>query len=195
MKVVAVSQRVDTLRDRDEERDGLDQRLVCFLEASGYISAPVPNTLRPNNLTIYLEHLRPHSVVLSGGNDLGLLLPRDSTERCLLDYAAQMNLPVLGICRGMQIMACRFGASLKEVEGHVSTRHCLQGEIRREVNSYHNFSVLDCPSEFHVIARSEDENIEAIRHNFRPWEGWMWHPEREKDFSADAERVKSLFGG
>ena len=93
----------------------------------------------------------------------------------------------------MQMMACRAGASLQAVAKHVATRHSLTGEIRREVNSYHGFSILDCPAEFHVIARSEDENIEAIRHNSRLWEGWMWHPERELDFSDDIKRLKLLF--
>ena len=34
---------------------------------------------------------------------------------------------------------------------------------------------------------------EAIRHDYLPWEGWMWHPEREKTFlMRDINRFKAL---
>jgi len=45
VKVVAVSQRVDDYPDRNERRDVLDQRLIEFLLAAGYLPIPVPNSL------------------------------------------------------------------------------------------------------------------------------------------------------
>jgi putative glutamine amidotransferase len=64
------------------------------------------------------------------------------------------------------------------------------------VNSYHGFSLATGPLDFEVLARSEDGEIEAIRHKSLPWEGWMWHPEREENFAArDVQRIKALFGG
>ena len=68
--------------------------------------------------------------------------------------------------------------------------------IVEEVNSYHNLVLTSCPSEYDVIARSIDGEIEAIRHQSLPWEGWMWHPEREKVFNADdIVRTKDVLGG
>ena len=94
------------------------------------------------------------------------------------------------------MMARRAGIALCPVLGHVKSRHRLTGEIAGEVNSYHGFSLATCPSDFEVLARSEDDEIEAIGHQFLPWEGWMWHPEREENFSAsDIQRIKVLFGG
>ena len=193
MKLVAVSQRIDSLTDREEVRDGLDQRLVAFLNTSGFFSVPVPNILNRVSLNAFLTRLSPDSIVLSGGNDIDEFSTRDFTEDVLLDYAELNQLPVLGICRGMQVMACRAGAKLHPVGGHVAIRHDVTGEIHRKVNSYHNFSVSNCPADFHVLARSMDKNIEAIRHNHRSWEGWMWHPEREVDFSEDIQRLRLLF--
>jgi N5-(cytidine 5'-diphosphoramidyl)-L-glutamine hydrolase len=195
VKLVAVSQRIDSLTDREELRDGLDQRLVAFLNTSGFLSVPVPNILNRISLNAFLTRLSPDSIVLSGGNDIDEFSTRDFTEDVLLDYAELNQLPVLGICRGMQVMACRAGAKLHPVGRHVAIRHDVTGEISRKVNSYHNFSVSNCPADFHVLARSMDKNIEAIRHNHRSWEGWMWHPEREKDFSQDTQRLRLLFEG
>jgi putative glutamine amidotransferase len=41
----------------------------------------------------------------------------------------------------------------------------------------------------------KDGVIEAIRHEQFPWEGWMWHPEREEVFNMiDTLRMKRLLG-
>lgn len=192
MKLVAVSQRVDQVNDRDEFRDALDQRLAAFITLCGHLPLPVPNCLG-RAICDWLSLVSPSAVVLSGGNDIGQCVVRDETERALLAYAIAHRLPLLGICRGMQMMACWFGSPLHEVNGHVRTRHSISGEITGHVNSYHAFSVVSCPEEFRVLARSEDGEIEAIRHRSLRFEGWMWHPEREIDVAkTDVRRFIKL---
>lgn len=197
MKVVAVSQRVDVLAERGETREALDQRLVDFLLTGGFLPVPVPNTLSAtaDALQTWLDRLAPQAIVLSGGNDLGEQPARDMTEARLLEHARANHLPVLGICRGMQMLGHWAGSRLKPVSGHVRTRHRLSGRIVAEVNSYHGLALADCPEDFDVLARSEDGEIEAIGHRSLPWEGWMWHPEREQVFAAhDLARLRALFG-
>ena len=47
-----------------------------------------------------------------------------------------------------------------------------------------------------VISRSDGNTIEAIKHCKLPWEGWMWHPERELSFDKrDIDRLSALFNG
>jgi gamma-glutamyl-gamma-aminobutyrate hydrolase PuuD len=193
MKLVAVSQRVDTFSERDETQDALDQRLITWVANCGFMPVPVPNGLG-GLIRDWLITLQPTALVLSGGNDIGQCAERDETELALLSYAKELTLPVLGICRGMQMMAHWAGATLHLTNGHVRTRHQLSGQISTEVNSYHRYSLTDCPSDFEVIARSEDSEIEAIGHLSLPWEGWMWHPERETEFAQhDIQRMKNLF--
>ena len=193
MKVVAVSQRVDVYPERNERRDALDQRLCAWLVVAGYVPVPVPNGLGLDGLRLWLSAVRPAAIVLSGGNDIGEAIERDNTERQLLAYAQGNSLPVLGICRGMQMMGVWAGGALKPVQGHTHTRHELRGELAGEVNSFHNYSLAACPAGFAVTATAEDGCIEAIRHESLAWEGWMWHPEREADFQPrDIQRLKVL---
>jgi len=193
VKAVAISQRVDAYPDRGENRDALDQRLFEFVLAAGFLPFPVPNVLG-DRVGKWLEQVNAAAIVLSGGNDIGTYAPRDRTETAMLFHAEMTGCPVLGICRGMQMMAVHAGATLKPVTGHVRSRHRLRGDIARNVNSFHNISPAETPPGYVTLARSEDGEIEAFRRNGRDWEGWMWHPERETSFDpADIERMRALF--
>lgn len=199
--LIAISQRVHRVPARAEIRDVLDQRLsrwVCALDA---MPLPVPNTLG-DDLALWLEMLAPAAVLLSGGNDIGESQERDRTEAVLLEHAVCNGLPVLGICRGMQMLAHYAGVTLVPVTEHAGTRHPLQGDsvvsgaIPANVNSYHNWGLANCPADYAVLATASDGSIEAIRHKMRSWEGWMWHPEREAPFGmAELTRARQLLIG
>ena len=203
--LVGVTQRIDIVTGRAEYRDALDQRLARWMVCAGFLPVPVPNTFLDNVLTEplleqWLGILKPNAIILSGGNDIGECPARDATERRLLSWAEKEVIPVLGICRGMQMMAVWAGAILVRREGHVGCRHRLffpeLDNWPEEVNSYHNWVVETCPDGFEVMAQTQDGSIEAIRHVSLPWEGWMWHPEREEPFSSnDILRLERLFCG
>jgi N5-(cytidine 5'-diphosphoramidyl)-L-glutamine hydrolase len=200
MKTVVVSQRIDNYVERNEIRDAIDQKLTLWLSQAGYIVIPVPNQLAlvPTAQEIgfhdWIHSIKPDAIVLSGGNDIGEFIERDNLERALLAYACHLKIPVLGLCRGMQMMAVVGGVELKPVAGHVRKRHRLKGQITDEVNSYHHLALSQCPTDYTVLASSDDNQIEAIQHQHLPWQGWMWHPERELIFSdQDTQRLKALF--
>jgi putative glutamine amidotransferase len=199
---LVVSQRVDWVEARGETRDALDQHLVDWLLQVGVLAIPVPNVLQGEGVLVdWLASIAPQAVVLSGGNDIGSCPERDATETALLDYAGDHNLPLLGICRGMQMMACYAGAILQPVQGHAATRHSLRvatsfNSLPTEVNSYHGWALDGCPAGYEIIASASDGTLEAIRHRNRPWEGWMWHPERESPYSStDVERARRVLQG
>jgi gamma-glutamyl-gamma-aminobutyrate hydrolase PuuD len=211
--IVAVTQRVDSIAHIGEKRDAIAQNLLLWLTEAGFLPVQVPNILEkqsfnkftgkdnPNILADWLTIIKPRAMVLSGGNDIGECPERDATEAHLLSWASKHHIPVLGICRGLQMMASWAGSGLIKVEGHVRTRHQLRLNEQDDnypdnVNSFHNWALDGCPPGFRIMALAEDGTIEAVTHNNLSWEGWMWHPEREMPFSTcDTQRLKNLFNG
>lgn len=200
-RVVGVSQRVDRVPGRNETRDALDQALVQWLAAAGCIAVPVPNALSTDGgdvtLADWLDAVAPSMVVLSGGNDVGACPQRDATESWLLDWAARGRKPVLGICRGMQMMAVHGGGALVAATDHVRVYHDLgdggsSAGWPGRINSYHDFAIAEAPPSYAVLALAADGTIEAFRHVDLPWEGWMWHPERDPVRRQDIERFLNL---
>lgn len=187
MKVALVSQRVDILHDRAERRDAVDQRLLDWLASCDFLPVPVPN--RPERLATLWKRVRPAAVVLSGGNDLaaygGDAPERDATERTLLTQAMQERVPVLGICRGAQLLLHELGHALEPVAGHIGARHSLRFQsCDRTVNSFHSWGCRAHDASLQVLARSADDVIEAFCHAELKLLGIMWHPEREAPFHA-----------
>ena len=180
---VAVSQRCDHVPVRDELRDALDVRLSLLLWELGFVPLPMASAI--DSQQEYIEALMPDAVVLSGGNDIGHVVERDRLETALLSYAAAHNLPVLGICRGMQMMNHYQGGALRSISGHVALRHRIFGPLvssnGREVNSYHDQGILeaDLGKGLEAVAWTDDGLVEALQHRELPWLGIMWHPERD----------------
>lgn len=193
---VAITQRVVVVGDYAEKRDCLDQQLCSLLETAGVLPVPVPNLVpTPSN---FFRSLSLRGLVLTGGNDLGEEPDRDRCERECLSYCCANQLPVLGICRGLQLINSFFGGSLTATEGHVAVRHSLRPlevGLPNEVNSFHGFRVDRLGSELRVIAEDVQGRTEALRHNSLPIWGIMWHPEREKPFSqTDIDLIRRVFG-
>ena len=204
---IGISQRVDKVISHAEYRDALDQRLSSWVAECGFIPVPIPNNLvdliLPSDnqpiLDEWLTELNIGAILLSGGNDLSEIISRDLTEKYLLLWAEKLCKPVLGICRGMQMMSVYADSDLVKVSGHVATTHNLVIEnlytdtLPKSVNSFHKMALKKIPETYVLLAKSEDGSVEAIKHKSLPWEGWMWHPERQKRFNKkDQFRFKLL---
>lgn len=178
---VAVTQRVEVVQGYGERRDCLDQNWSKFLTACGLSPLLLPNV--PELALALCADYNISGVVLTGGNDLvalgGDAPERDDTERAVLNMAEKRAIPVLGVCRGMQVIQSRYHVPLQRVEGHVTARQTVwvNGEPV-ERNSYHRYGAFDSDPQLNVWARSEDGVVKAVRHAESLIVGIMWHPER-----------------
>jgi gamma-glutamyl-gamma-aminobutyrate hydrolase PuuD len=197
MKYIAVTMRADKHPNYNETRDALDQRWLGFMQACG-----VSPVLLPNNLALvvsYLECFTFAGVLLTGGNSPvafgGDSDERDAVDSYLIDWAAQNNTPLIGVCRGMQSIQLAYQQVLEPVTGHV----CAQQEISvngqaTQVNSYHTLGALTCLLPLTSWAKSGDGVIKAIKHESKKLTGIMWHPERNAPFEQrDIDFFKRVF--
>lgn len=151
-------------------------------------------------------------IIISGGDDIDpqLYLPdtpevapinprRDQFEIAILERLLGTDMPVLGICRGAQLLNVVLGgtlyADLREVRVKTSNRrsllprkrmdavpgsrlHHILGSDACRVNSLHHQAVRDLGEGLAVSGRDLDgivQAIESTRHPFRL--GVQWHPE------------------
>jgi len=206
---IGVTQRVESLPDREERRDCLDQAWAPLLEGIGILAVPIPNCVV--DAADFIEGLGLAGVILSGGNDLDTLPgakntapERDTLERAILVRSAETGLPVLGVCRGLQLMTLHYGGRLTPIVDHVRTHHPVKAEDtgsldlgdRERVNSYHEWGVRsdDIGDVLRVAALSADGSVEAARHPELPQAAIMWHPERGPGDPSDAALIAHFFG-
>jgi gamma-glutamyl-gamma-aminobutyrate hydrolase PuuD len=178
---VAVTQRVAVVAEHGERRDCLDQAWPRFLAACDLLPLALPNVL-----DVALELCADRDLVglvLTGGNDLTALggdaPERDAVEHALLDLAERRGLPVIGVCRGMQLIQHRHAIPLRRVDGHVTAhqRITVRGQPA-DVNAYHCFGAFETRAPLETWAVASDGVIKAVQHQSLPVTGIMWHPER-----------------
>jgi len=139
---------------------------------------------------------------------------RDLAEIALVRAARAMDLPTLGICRGMQVMAAAFGGSLHqhipeftelahkaEDGGFVDHEATFTAEsliarsisaTTRIVNSSHHQAVDD-PGELVVTGWAADGTIEVIEDpTLTFYLGVQWHPETRDRHQIDADLISAL---
>ena len=140
-------------------------------------------------------------LVLPGGGDIdpsrygekntdstGIDRYLDDVQFTLADRFIQAKKPVLGICRGGQVLNVYFGGTLnQDISGHKDrSQHTTitAGSILSslygsslDVYSFHHQSAKDIGSDLNIIMRSDDGTVEGFEHAYLPVIGLQWHPE------------------
>jgi len=142
-------------------------------------------------------------------------ISRDASEFALYEKARELNMPVLGICRGLQVMAISHGGSLiqnlpdepdtiahrerpGEFVNHLAQFESgsklaqLYGTHPVEVNSSHHQAVRDA-GDLLVVGMASDGTVEACEDPSRDFcLGVQWHPEHPDRREVDLPLVQSF---
>ncbi len=207
MKKIIITQRIIDTLEYVEKRDALDVRWAAVFTKLNFLPIIIPSNFDCN---AYFSELELDGIILTGGNDISTVsndensLIRDELEKNLLTLAVKNNVPIMGICRGMQLMTEHFGGTIANKQGHVGGKHKIlidKGSIyhkelmdMNEVNSFHNYAVTKVPQNFVASAKCEDGTIEAMENTQQKILGIMWHPERNAPLKeADLNLMKRFF--
>ena len=206
--------------DGDTNRVRLTAAYVTALENAGLVPLIVPPLANVDAAAAVLDSVA--GLVLTGGEDVdparygekrhekvrSVNAARDATESALIEEAKARGIPVLAICRGIQMLNVALGGTLVQdisSECNTSIAHDDEGardsrshEIDIEpgsliakavgadhvtVNSFHHQSVKRVGSGLRVTARSPDGIIEGLESTDEDW--WVmavqWHPEEMTD--------------
>ena len=151
-------------------------------------------------------------LILAGGSDIspelygeencglskGVDLERESSDRLAVDAFVKAGKPILGICRGEQMINVLFGGTMIQDLGEGCKTHTAEGRDDKfhtvkaeegtfvfnlygaelETNSSHHQAVKNVAEGFTVAAHAQDGTIEALEHKSKKIYGVQWHPER-----------------
>ena len=211
------------------ERIYVNKDYFSSVIAAGAVPLMIPMDATEENLRQTLELV--DGMIFSGGHDIApirygeephqklqeICPERDAFDFLLYRLAKEHSLPILGICRGFQLMNVSEGGklyqdlSLKETEsfkhsqGHGpsilthtvsieagSRLHEILGKEEIRVNSFHHQAVKSVSEKVAISGRALDEVIEAIEVKNYPFAvGVQFHPEMLQEKEEDMRKIFS----
>lgn len=180
----------------------------AVMEAGG-IPVFLPHTEEPDKLFEYTAML--DGIIFAGGADVDpkyygeekqfdsveVTESRDAFELALFPIFYATGKPILGICRGLQLINVALGGTLNQhIEGHRQTegrevfdrianltpgsrlQDICSGESQIHTNSFHHQSIKDTANGLRISAIADDMTIEAVEDTNHPFLlAVQWHPE------------------
>ena len=171
--------------------DFVDHYWINYFKLKKISFFSLPNI---SNYKLEFSKYKIKLIILPGGNDLfskdKISKARLKMEFDLIKYGLKKKIPILGICRGMQVINLFFKGKQARIYGHMKTRHKIFFKNKFfnkkiiNVNSYHNFGIpiKKISNNLEVIAVDKNDNVEMFKHKKKSIYGFMWHPERNKNY-------------
>lgn len=234
-KIIGIS--VNSLRELSQKdvgeigAEGQDWQLLATdyiraIERNGGLPILIPNIKSIEDMTLILDKV--DGLLLSGGHDVNPRIYkernsgkagnfdnlRDHQEIFLTEYALERDLPILGICRGLQILNVTLGGSIhQDLPSAGFPVHSLNNSLRNEpshslkifensplyeifkrdeiwTNSYHHQGINELGRGLKIAALSEEGLVEAAYLEDKKFVlGVQWHPE----MMYDHEEMNMIF--
>ena len=138
-----------------------------------------------------IEAYQPRGVILAGGPESVTETHTPRAPQCLFES----DLPLLGICYGMQTMASQLGGkvqgSAKQEFGYAQVKLNQPGALFGNIKDHldedgsplldvwmsHGDKVVALPADFELTAATASAPVAAMQHKSKPWYGVQFHPE------------------
>lgn len=200
---ILVTQRIH-MDEYNSFSDRLEKNYIDFLTKSNVNPILLPNAI--SDVTNFYKTNNCKGILLTGGEDINPTLygnpsssinpyyyKRDDNEIELLKYSVAESIPLLGICRGCQLINVFFGGKLTSDKSNFPKN--IHEIILFDnpfgyknnsiiVNSFHNqiINFNQLSNELLKLAETAlHKNIELFKHKSLPIIGMQWHPERTND--------------
>ena len=197
-----ITMRISHAPGYDEPRDAIAKDWSKYMQSafpdSQYLF--IPNIEK--NVIDFINKWEINVIILSGGDNIGNYPQRDNTETILLEYALANDIPVIGICRGMQLIHDYFGGKIGAGDESFANNHRAKNHkvvISNsvfEVNSYHTNIIIEetIHKDFYIYARcTADNSVEGMKS--KNILTMMWHPERDKIISSwNKKNIEEFLG-
>ena len=219
------------LYDQEKESYWMLPGYMKGIEQAGGIGVMLPLITDEDAIKQLIHNF--DGILMTGGQDISpelyheinfqkceqLCMDRDKMETILLKEVVKIDKPVLGICRGIQIINATFGGTLYQdipSEYSTSTSHRMQAPYDRVehqvtiennsllydilntsqigVNSCHHQAIKDLAPSLKVAATSEDGLIEAVYlPNKKFFLALQWHPEFSYLKDTNSQKILKAF--
>ena len=214
---------IGLLAEVDDARyTGVKHAYVSAIEGAGGIPLLIPYVTAEETVSEYVSLC--DGIFFTGGADIDpthygespsealgpLQRNRDELDLRALCAALKVNVPILAICRGMQLINVALGGTLyqdlpseykteiphKQTEPSHSVNICVGTPLytlvgkKMQANSFHHQAIKRLGKGLRVMANADDGMIEAVYlEGERYLRGYQWHPERLFETSEDNRRI------
>lgn len=193
MKIVVVN----NYKEEEKAKLALDNLTRCTgqqLEMVDYKTRQLPHVVADK---------RPDMVVLTGSN---FMLSKSDTQivfREEMDLVKKLEVPILGICFGHQLIGSAYGVKVNDLGQTVRAFKDVK-LVERDpifdglpdiirVSESHRQALMELPRGFRLLAESSTSRIESIVHKTRPIYGFQFHPERSDDKNPHGREIIENF--